>query len=241
MKHLRQLRAALQWAYALELIDRMPTVPKPARGVVIRKMKGKPLSSEEFDSYLAAIPKVVPALHVGAWEFFARSLWWQGLRVGEALQLWWDREDRHRVDLDRQYPLIWIRGHLEKGKKDRPHPIAPQFAQLLRGVPKEQRTGPVFALPLQHKPQHMRAEVSRMGSRFGKKAGILVAKDASTGQEKHASFHDLRRSCALRWAGSLMPQELMEFMRHSSMQVTLDYYVGQRVEETAAKMWAVRA
>lgn len=243
MKHLRQLRAALHWAYALELIDRMPSIPKPARGVIIRKMKGKPLSSVEFDSFLAAIPQVVPAQDVAAWDFFSRGLWWQGLRVGEALQLWWDRDDRHRVELERQYPLIWIRGHLEKGKKDRPHPLAPQFAALLRGVPRELRTGPVFQLPTReaHKPENVRAEVSRMGSRFGKKAGILVAKDACTGQEKHASFHDLRRSCALRWAGSLMPQELMEFMRHSSIQVTLEYYVGQRVDETAAKMWSVRA
>ena len=37
-----------------------------------------------------------------------------------------------------------------------------------------------------------------------------------------------------------MPQELMEFMRHSSIQVTLEYYVGQRVDETAAKMWQCR-
>lgn len=140
MKHLRQLRAALHWAYSLELIDRMPSIPKPARGVIIRKMKGKPLSAEEFDLFLAAIPSVVPAEDVAAWEFFARGLWWQGLRVGEALELWWDREDRHRVDLERQYPLIWIRGHLEKGKKDRPHPLAPQFAELLRSVPKELRT-----------------------------------------------------------------------------------------------------
>jgi hypothetical protein len=45
---------------------------------------------------------------------------------------------------------------------------------------------------------------------------------------------------ALRWAEHLMPQELMEFMRHSSIQVTLDYYVGQRAMETAARMWAVK-
>jgi len=64
----------------------------------------------------------------------------------------------------------------------------------------------------------------------------LVRKDMLTGKEKYASFHDLRRSCALRWTEHLMPQELMEFMRHSSMQVTMDYYVGQRAMEVAARM-----
>jgi len=54
------------------------------------------------------------------------------------------------------------------------------------------------------------------------------------------SFHDLRLSCALRWARRLTPQELMEFMRHSSMQVTLDYYVGERAMETAARMWDIK-
>lgn len=141
-------------------------------------------------------------------------------------------KDSRRGDLGPVHPMNWIRGQLEKGKKDRLHPMAPEFAELLRAVPDDERSGNVFKLPAV-----TRSRVSHVGSAIGKRAGLLVRKDAMTGQEKYASFHDLRRSCALRWAEVLMPQELMEFMRHSSMQVTLDYYVGQRAIQTAAKMW----
>jgi len=205
-------------------------------------MKGRPISQAEFDRFLKAIPAVVSDDQADAWCFFARGLWYQGLRVNEALHLSWDREDWHRVDLDQEHPVIWIRGQLEKGKKDRVHPMAPEFAELLTEVPEQERSGPVFVLPEvdRTKPKWQRAWVSGVGMRIGRKGGILVSKDAQTGKEKFASFHDLRRSCALRWAAHLMPQELMEFMRHSSMQVTLDYYVGQRAMQTAEKMWHVQ-
>lgn len=233
LKHVRQLRAALQWAYELELIDRLPAIPKAPRGSIPRKMKGRPLTEEEFARYLAAIDQVVPKGTVDAWRFFVRGLWFQGLRVGEATTLSWDRDDRHRVDLESfEYPVIWIQGHLEKGKKDRIHPIAPEFAAMLREIPRENRTGDVFFLP-----SISRSAVSHIGSDIGKKADIAVSVDPKTARKKFASFHDLRRSCALRWAAKLMPQELMEFMRHSSMQVTMDYYAGQRPLQTAKTMW----
>jgi integrase len=82
-----------------------------------------------------------------AWKFFAKVLWFQGLRVKEALHLSWDQEDLHRVDLGQKYPVIWIRAELEKGKKDRIHPMAPELAELLRGAPESRRTGLVFDLP----------------------------------------------------------------------------------------------
>ncbi|QDU25602.1 Tyrosine recombinase XerC [Anatilimnocola aggregata] len=232
LKHMRQLRAALQWAYDLELIVRMPSVPKGVRGSVPKTMKGRPLSPIEFEQFLEAIQHVVGVEQGAAWSFFSRGLWWQGLRVGEALNLSWDRHDRHRIDLTTQaHPVIWIRGQLEKGKRDRMHPVAPEFAELLRQVPEEERCGQVFRLP-----GVARSTVSHVGAAIGRRAGLLVRKDALTGKEKYASFHDLRRSCALRWAAHLSPQDLMEFMRHSSMQVTMDYYVGQRAMEVASRM-----
>lgn len=240
-KHLRQMRAALQWAYDLELIGRVPVMPKVGRGTIPKKMKGRPISDAEFARFLDAIEGVVGAESADNWRFYAQALWFQGLRVGEALHLSWDRSDKHRIDLDQEFPVIWIRGELEKGRKDRVHPLAPDLAELLRQVPQNQRTGNVFRLPNveQGNPKWLVCRVSAVGVEIGKAAKVVVSHDPLTGKEKFASFHDLRRSCALRWAAHLMPQELMELMRHSSMQVTLDYYVGQRAMETAEKMWDV--
>lgn len=61
----------------------------------------------------------------------------------------------------------------------------------------------------------------------------------ATGKVKFATFHDLRRSCALRLAQDMLPQDLQEFMRHSSLQVTMEYYVGHRPAEVAARMWSM--
>lgn len=197
-------------------------------------MKGRPISQAEFDRFLKAIPAVVSD-QADAWCFFARGLWYQGLRVNEALHLSWDREDWHRGDLGQERPVIWIRGHLEKGKKDRVNPMTPEFAELLAQVPEHERTGPVFILPEvdRTKPKWQRAWVSGVGMPIGRAAGVLMSKEPQTGKDKFASFHDLRRSCALCWAAHLMPHELMKFMRHSSMQVTVDYCVGQRAMQTA--------
>ena len=56
--------------------------------------------------------------------------------------------------------------------------------------------------------------------------------------KKTASAHDLRRAFGERWAAKLMPAQLMELMRHESIDTTLSYYVGRNAERTAAMLWA---
>ncbi len=55
--------------------------------------------------------------------------------------------------------------------------------------------------------------------------------------KKTASAHDLRRAFGERWAARLMPAQLMELMRHESIETTLSYYVGRNAEKTAAILW----
>ena len=53
----------------------------------------------------------------------------------------------------------------------------------------------------------------------------------------YASFHDFRRSFGERWAALIMPPQLMELMRHESIETTLRYYVGQNAQKTAGILW----
>ena len=53
-----------------------------------------------------------------------------------------------------------------------------------------------------------------------------------------ASAQDLRRSFGERWAPRVMPQVLMELMRHESIETTLKYYVGRNAQNTAAALYA---
>lgn len=231
-KHVRQIRAALQWAVDLELLERLPTIPRPVRGTITKKMKGRPLDDRELQMFLEAIPQIVPADTVSDWKFLALGLWTQGLRISEAMNLGWDIPELHRVDLSQARPVIWIVGQLEKTRRDRMHIMTKQFFELLQTVPQSERTGRVFRIP-----ETSRSNVSHIGSAIGKKAGILVNRDPVSSREKFASFHDFRRSFACRFAKHLKPFALMELMRHSSLQVTHDFYIGHRTMETAEEVW----
>ena len=55
--------------------------------------------------------------------------------------------------------------------------------------------------------------------------------------KKSASAHDPRRAFGERWASRLMPAQLMELMRHETIETTLSYHVGRNAERTAAILW----
>jgi integrase len=76
--------------------------------------------------------------------------------------------------------------------------------------------------------------------RIGKAARVVVD-ERVRGEEvrtKYASAHDLRRSFDERWALRVMPQVLMELMRHESIETTQKYYVGRNAQRTADVLWA---
>ena len=111
--------------------------------------------------------------------------------------------------------------------------MAPEFAELLQSVPEAQRTGYVFN-PLGKPGKRVGSNyASSVISNIGKLADVVVNKES----DKYASAHDLRRSFGQRWASRVMPQVLMELMRHESIETTLRYYVGKNAQTTAAVLW----
>jgi integrase len=72
---------------------------------------------------------------------------------------------------------------------------------------------------------------------FGKTAKIEVHRYAASGKVKYASLHDFRRSFGERWSDRVMPVVLKELMRHSQIETTLRYYVGQDATRTADILW----
>ncbi len=186
------------------------------------------------------------AAAAGSWRHFLRGLWLSGLRLEESLELYWDREDRLCVDLAGKRPMLRIPAELEKGNKDRLLPMSPEFAEFLLATPKDQRTGPVFT----PKPINVlngsgrrvkRVAADRAGhiiARIGQLAGVKVNADSRSGKIKYASAHDLRRSFGERWATRVMPQVLMQLMRHELIDTTLRYYVGRNAQLTAEVLWA---
>ncbi|MBT6156259.1 MAG: site-specific integrase [Planctomycetaceae bacterium] len=261
--HMAHLKASLNWANRIGLLVAVPQIDMPKRAKASKVMKGRPCTGEEFDRMLSIVGEGIigqtrdddadatnakriqaaqlPTEIVESWRHYLRGLWWSGLRLEESLMLTWDDDNMLRVDLSGKYPMLHIPAELEKGNQDRLLPIAPEFGEFLLVTPEAERTGFVFT-PLPVRPERSNRlgdqQVGRVVSRIGKAAAVAVDTDRKTGKVKYASAHDLRRSFGERWAPRVMPQVLMELMRHESIETTLKYYVGRNAETTAAALYA---
>lgn len=250
---LAHLRAALNWAVENELLGTCPRFPKIHRAKSSKVMRGRPISGEEFERVLAALPQVITKPNLGrsrkpsgpdhdripAWEFLLRGLWCSGLRISEALSLHWTDEQFLTVDMTMRHPMLRIPAEREKGHKDRLLPMAPEFAELLLDVPERRRVGFVFD-PRPQRPEAGRLsaqQVTRKISEAGRAANVVV--DRKGDKVKYATAHDLRRSFGERWASRVMPQVLMELMRHETIDTTLKFYVGRNAMKTAGVLWEV--
>ncbi|HET6324646.1 MAG TPA: site-specific integrase [Planctomycetaceae bacterium] len=252
--HLAHLMAALAWAKDMGMIHEVPRVKAPKRAKKSGKsspMKGRAISGEEFDRLLENVAAIVAdqesdenptealrrdSERIDQWKRLLRGLWWGGLRLGEALELWWDRDDKIRVEVSGDDVVLQIPGELEKGNQDRVYPVSPEFAEMLLAVPVEERTGRVFPLRSRRGGSMLNLDaVSKIICKIGKKAGVVVSR---AGKVKYASAHDCRRAFGSRWARELMPQELMDLMRHESIETTLRYYVEIDAATLSGKMRA---
>ena len=225
--HIVHLKSMLKWAVDRRLLEAMPNI-KPPR--VKGQMKGRPITDEEFDRMLAAVPKVVSVDQVATWTEFLRGLDWSGLRLAEAMHLSWTDARDIRVELNDEFAWYRIQPHAEKAGQGRLTPVAPEFEAWLRTVPADRRRGRVFRLPTKDGAAMSIKDVSLEICRIGQAAGIKVADGK---KPKFASAHDLRRRFGLRWAMRVMPPVLMALMRHESVQTTMQFYVGNAAEDAA--------
>lgn len=264
--NLAHLKAALRWAERMGMVLKAPVIERPrrAKGSRAKVMKGRPITREEFERMLDAVPvalfgkpkeddkpltpheKAARDEIVQAWRYYLEGLWCSGLRLQESLELYWDRDDKLSVDLSGEHPMLRIPAELEKGNRDRVLPMAPEFAEFLLKTPESNRRGRVFKLTSRRGGAHLcHYRVSEIASLIGEKAGVRVASrskvDPETGKTvevpKFASAHDLRRSFGERWSKRIMPPDLMILMRHESIETTLRYYVGRNAQSTARTLW----
>ncbi len=90
--YVAHLKAALNWAAEMGMLRDVPKIRAPQRVKGGKVMKGRPITAEEFDRMLGAVPKAgIKPEHVESWRYLLRGLWWSGLRIGEAMALSWDR------------------------------------------------------------------------------------------------------------------------------------------------------
>ncbi|QDU15491.1 site-specific tyrosine recombinase XerC [Gimesia maris] len=254
---LGHLKAVLEWGKTQKLIAKVPDFPKFKRARSKKVMRGRPITLEELERMIQAIPEVIKypgksessqqrkAEIVASWEFYLWGLWWSGLRLEESLKLYWDNEEGICIDLDGEYPMFRIRAEAEKGNKDRLLPMTPEFYEFLDQVPEDERTGPVFnpQAMRRHKDRMLSTSVSNVVADIGEKANVMVGdkgkKDKKTGERKprFASAHDLRRAFGFRWSRRVKAFELKELMRHENIATTQEYYLEENAQDTARSIW----
>ena len=251
--HLSNIRTMLNWARRQELIDKVPRIDMPTKTA---KMGGRPITLEEFERLLDAVPKALHSRHqngspiepnaavVESWRFLLRGLWWSGLRLAEALDLDWIDDRLLCVDFTGRRPMLRIKAEGQKSGKNTVLPMTPEFAELLQATPEVEREGRVFnPLPVGRNSRagsRMRVDSSsKVISQIGKAAGVKVAENSRRGKVriKFATAHDLRRAFGVRWSTRVMPPVLQQLMRHESIDTTMKNYVGRNAETAADALW----
>jgi len=174
--HLRHVKAALRWAERQGMLPKAPAIEMPqVSGQDLAK--SRPITTEEYERLLLAVPKVRPH-DAPAWSRFIEGLWLSGLRLGEAVALSWDLTAGFRVDFQHGRPVFSIRGNSQKSRKDETAPITPDFGAWLLAVPEMERVGNVFPLPIgAHK-------VGVVVGRIAERAGVVVGTTAKVRKRK---------------------------------------------------------
>lgn len=225
--YLKHFKAALSWAVELELIRSVPKIALPPNARKKSRMKGRPISDEEFKRMLSSAEAVRPS-DFADWQRYLTGLWLSGLRLGESLKLSWDDDDDFSVDLYGRRPRFKIQLEGQKARRDELLPMTPDFAIWLLETPPETRYGRVFT-----PGGYQQDKVMRVVSAIGTKAAVRV------GGKKHATAHDLRRSFGTSWSLKVRPPVLQKLMRHADIKTTMEYYVSHEADDIADELWRI--
>jgi integrase len=231
----RILRAALNWAKAMGLIQKAPTFRIPRKQAGETMAKGRAIVGEEHDRIKAALAKIVPASRVADWERFLDALWWSGLRLGEAMSLSWEPTAAvTAIVIEGRRPVVRFKAKGQKARRDEIWPCPPEFAAMLEQVPADERTGYVFRL--RTKTTEIRISLDKAGrtiAQAGKAAGVITGDTV----DDSATAHAYRRSFGTRWAKRVMPAVLKRLMRHREIGTTMKYYVDADAAQIADELW----
>jgi integrase len=242
--YMNSVLAALNWAYLQGWLPNAPKVRK-IKTPKQKMMKGRPITEKEFKQMLAATVGVVGEEAAESWEHILRGLWESALRLDELMHVSWDMPGTIRpIWNDGQLPILDIPAALQKNDTEESIPLLPWFEAILLKTPAENRQGWVFnplslQLKMGRKVPYHRPDAEWVGkviARIGKAAGISVEPaDERTGRPvKHASAHDLRRSCGERLRNAAVPPLVIcRVMRHVSWETTRKHYAPGDIQKDA--------
>lgn len=201
--YLIALKTAFRWAVKQKLMPTVPDFPK----IQVPKKKPQAIPTESFERLLAKAPDEL-------WRAFLLCGWWAGLRLSEVRELRWEPSDEWPW-IDFAANRIALPAVFAKKAEDQGVPLHPVLRKTLEALP---RTGPiVFPFKSRRGGRLTRNGVTNFVLGLAKKAGVKL------------SMHKLRKGFGCRVAKNLGKggaAMLHELMRHSTMQITMDYYAN---------------
>lgn len=236
--------SALGWAETQGWIPSTPKIRK-VKTHKLRQMKGRPITTEEFERMLDKTKEVVGDEAAESWKYLLRGLWESALRLDELMHLSWNEPNTIRPEWKRgRLPVLIIPHQLQKNDTEEAIPLLPWFESVLLVTVASERTGWVFdPVSLQTKVNRRivqsrpnSAWVAKVVSRIGKAENVVVIPgDGKTGRPtKYASAHDLRRSCADRLLDAGVPPiTIARVLRHASWDTTRRHYAPGDVQKDA--------
>jgi len=251
--YLKTLRVALNWAHRIGLLSQRVAIE--IDGGDGDDMRSRPITLEEFERILMAVPKV-RTRDAAQWEHFLRGLWESGFRLGELWELSWDDSTNVSLYLGGRYPMVRFAKRGQKRRKQQYQPITPEFWALIDATPYPFRHGRVFPLlASRNKKDRGRArQVSKtwageVVAKIGVKAGVITALesrtkiDPETGEKsdvrKKATSHDIgKRALTMRLADRLSEIDLAKWQRHKDPRTTRRNYHHREADDLAAQIWA---
>jgi integrase len=233
--------AVLNWAKTMGWIPAVPSFT-PIETSKLKKMKGRPLTLEEFERMLSVTPKVVGRQAAESWQYLLRGAIESGLRLDELMNLSWDDPNAIMPMWEEgEFPLLAIPADRQKNDTEESIPLVPGLESLLLETPAADRRDWVFnpkSLQIKRgkRPQHWRPTSKWVGKvicMIGKKAGVIVQPAKGLKPAKFTSMHDLRRTFAnqLRKAGVRL-DDVAVVIRHASTETTKRYYAPANLEQT---------
>lgn len=223
--HLRYLRAMIRWCHRKGHIAEVPVFDMPT--ISGTRSRSRPITGEEFDRILAAVPTVRPRDHE-RWQQFLKGLWHSGLRVSELAALKWTNGDVE-IDLTQRFP--GFRFYKQKNRDEGQWvPMTPAFFEAFVQNARRRR-GYVFPLPGRSGEQMTTKSIVKVICDIGMVAGVRTSKN------KFATSHDIGRRAFTTRHTWLSQWELAAFMRHESPETTKQFYVGDLALEVARKLW----
>ena len=130
-RHLRHLKKVSRWAQRQGYLTSAPIFVMLSKASGARRMKGRPITPEEFERMLAIVPQVVADKAAESRMQILRVLWVSGLRLSEALLLRWDQQPGGvRVMLNGKKSAVAFDADAQKSGKVQLVPLAPEAVEL---------------------------------------------------------------------------------------------------------------